>query len=272
METKGKHFNHPKFILNCSPSEDQERDWGIDVAKRAGVHPHQTTIPASTDLREDWWVINNQGHTGTCAGWATADGVLRWHFVKARKLKGDILLSVRYIYMAAKEVAHKDRPNTFIELAKANIKDCLEIARKFGVVTEPVLPFEVNAGAYELYTAGHENKFYALAARRRIAHFFNLGKDPAVWQRWLAHNGPIATRLVVDRKWNNATNTRGKLDVYDKAHAKAEDGHCVALVGYTPERFIVRNSWGTAWGDRGFAYASKEYAAAAFTEAYGVSL
>ena len=44
----------------------------------------------------------------------------------------------------------------------------------------------------------------------------------------------------------------------------------LALVGYTPDRFIVRNSWGTGWGDRGFAYASLPYAQEAFTEAYGI--
>jgi C1A family cysteine protease len=45
----------------------------------------------------------------------------------------------------------------------------------------------------------------------------------------------------------------------------------VALVGYTPEGFIVRNSWGVEWGDCGFGYASNAYAGA-FTEAYGVTL
>jgi C1A family cysteine protease len=33
----------------------------------------------------------------------------------------------------------------------------------------------------------------------------------------------------------------------------------------------VRNSWGTDWGDKGFAYASLAYAQDAFTEAYGVA-
>jgi C1A family cysteine protease len=32
----------------------------------------------------------------------------------------------------------------------------------------------------------------------------------------------------------------------------------------------VRNSWGTNWGDGGFAYASYEYAKTAFTESYGI--
>jgi Papain family cysteine protease len=52
----------------------------------------------------------------------------------------------------------------------------------------------------------------------------------------------------------------------------ARGGHAVALVGYTPDRFIVRNSWGTGWGDGGFAYASLAYAQDAFTEAYGASV
>ena len=47
-----------------------------------------------------------------------------------------------------------------------------------------------------------------------------------------------------------------------------------ACVGYTADRrFIIRNSWGTAWGDKGFAYASEAYINAGFfNESYGVTL
>jgi C1A family cysteine protease len=66
----------------------------------------------------------------------------------------------------------------------------------------------------------------------------------------------------------NARRTNGRLDVYDAM--SMQGGHAVALVGYDQNQFIVRNSWGEGWGDKGFAYASNNYAAAAFTEAYGV--
>jgi C1A family cysteine protease len=38
-------------------------------------------------------------------------------------------------------------------------------------------------------------------------------------------------------------------------------------VGQSSNRFIVRNNWGTGWGDQG--YALLVYAQAAFKEAYG---
>ncbi len=48
----------------------------------------------------------------------------------------------------------------------------------------------------------------------------------------------------------------------------------MTLVGYTPERFTIRNSWADdRLGDGGFSfgYASYAYLGAAFSEGYGVS-
>jgi len=38
-------------------------------------------------------------------------------------------------------------------------------------------------------------------------------------------------------------------------------GHCMLIVGWRPQdnRFIVRNSWGTGWGDEGFCYMESRY-------------
>jgi C1A family cysteine protease len=74
----------------------------------------------------------------------------------------------------------------------------------------------------------------------------------------------------VDDAWYAATENAGNMDEYLPDTKRG--GHAVAIVGYRPGRFIVRNSWGTDWGDGGFAYASAAYAQEAFTEAYGVEV
>ena len=239
-------------------------DAGVLVAPRAA-------LPTSKDLRESWWKVGDQGSTGSCVGWATADSVLRWHFVKARRLRNDVKLSPRFLWMASKETDRfTSQPTTFIEAAGTSLKSALDVARKFGAVTETVLPF----ASSKLY-GGQAPTFYALASQLKINAYFNLSlgflHDLEDWRMWLATKGPILTRLDVDRSWDEAKTTGGNLDVYRPDTARG--GHAVALVGYTPDRFIVRNSWGTtSWGHQGFGYASLAYAQDAFTEAYGVSL
>jgi len=232
----------------------------------AGLLAAPAAIPASKDLREKWWTINNQANTGSCVGWASADSVIRWHFVKAGRLAKDKLLSPRFVWMASKETDEfTSQPSTFLEAAGTSLKAALDIARKFGTVRDSVLPFASGT----LY-AGQEGTFYAIAAQRKIASYFNLGQNPGEWRKWLATAGPILTRLNVDATWDNAASTHGNLDIYQPQTTRG--GHAVALVGYTPDRFIVRNSWGTSWGDKGFGYASVAYAQAAFTESYGVTI
>ncbi len=261
-----------KRILNCEPSRETDRDWRYDHAEEAGLlAAAPATIPSSKDLRTTWWKVGDQGSTGSCVGWATADSLLRWHFVKAGRIQRTDRLSVRFAWMAAKETDQFDSaPTTFIEIAGTSLKSALDVARKFGAVHETVLPFDSG----KLY-GGEEQSFYALASSLKINSYFNLtftpNRGPEEWRSWIATKGPILTRLNVDRTWQNAKETAGNLDAYKPATARG--GHAVAIVGYTPDRFIVRNSWGTTqWGDKGFAYASLAYAQDAFTEAYGISV
>jgi hypothetical protein len=252
-------------ILNCVPSVDVERDWTPEHAVRAGLLRARARLPEEKDLRASWWTVGDQGATGSCVGWAAADSVLRWHFVQAGRIRRNQTLSARYVWMAAKETDEfEERPTTFIEVDGTSLKAALDVARKFGVVTSDVLPFG------GLLYQDEPEVFYALAARLKIASYINVGRTPQRWREWIATRGPVLTRLEVDDEWDRAGAGDGRLDVYRPPPEPA--GHAVALVGYTRDRFIVRNSWGRSWGDGGFAYASLAYAQAAFTEAYGVTV
>ncbi len=268
---KQKDAKEIERILNCDPSKNQENDWLIEHAEESGLLTAPLQLPANVDLREAWWSIGDQLSTGSCVGWAAADSVIRWHFVKAGRINNKQLLSIRFIWMASKETDEfTTHPTTFIERDGTSLKAALDIARKYGAVIINLLPF-LPIALSNLSTQA----FYATAANLKIASYFNLGIPMlprlAIWKTWLATKGPILTRLGVDQTWDNATQTNGNLDIYKPDTVRG--GHAVAIVGYTnTNRFIVRNSWGTGWGDKGFGYASQKYAEKAFTESYGVQL
>jgi len=256
-------------ICNLVPSRDTERDWKYEDAMAAGALGAVAAIPASVDLRQSWWTIGDQGQTGSCVGWASADGVMRYHMVKTNKLSKTELLSPRFVWMASKETdEYVQRPETFIEEAGTSLKTAMDICKRYGTVTTTLLPFNITT----LMFTGSENAFYAAAAQRRSTAYFNMAKNFNQWKSWLATNGPILVGLSVDQTWDNATATHGNLDTFMPNTVRG--GHAVVLVGYTATgRFIVRNSWGTAWGDSGFAYASTAYISGAFyNESYGVTV
>jgi len=256
----------PKRILNCDPSPKTEEDWTFEHAAQADIVAAAAAVPPTKDLRAAWWKINDQEATGSCVGWGTADGVLRWHFVTAGRLGRNELLAPRFIWMASKETDDStSQPTTFIETEGTSLKSALDVARKFGSVRDAVLPFKSGS----LYPEDTQT-FYALASQLKILSYFNLGTNLTNWKSWLATKGPILTRLDVDRTWDDATNNAGNMDEYKPDTIRG--GHAVAIVGYKRDRFIVRNSWGLGWGDKGFGYASPDYAQAAFTEAYGVAV
>ena len=265
-KSKRKNVRVKQFVLNCIASVDQEDDWTFADALEAGVVSFADTIPDAVDLREDWWPADtHQGKRGACVGYATAYGVLRWHYVKAGLIKPKQKPSARFIWMANKETDNiRSYPTTFLERTGTQTKLALSVARKYGCVMEEDLPID---GPLSLM---QRSAFYTKAAKLRIASYHNLGSSLNNWRRWLAFHGPILTRLDVDKTWDKAHLTNGRLETYKENTIRG--GHAVCLVGYTQDQFIVRNSWGANWGDQGFAYASIAYAQKAFTEAYGAVL
>ncbi len=250
------------IITNCDASEPEEPiesldGLGVDTSGR---------LPDEMDLREDWWKVGNQRRTGSCVGWAVGDALLRWHFVNEGLIVQDEKISVRYVWMASKETDRFNKyPTTFVERSGTKISDALKVAVKFGVALDALLPFD---SGY-LYSQGKEKDFYRETAKLKISEYKPVARSTFLLKQWLCFQGPIATRLDVDDTFWRAGLTDGILEKYEKPSEK--QGHAVAIVGYTPEHFIIRNSWGTEkWGDDGFGYATYNYVKDAFTEFFGV--
>lgn len=244
-------------ICNLLPTaeESTQRDWQFQDALEVGALNAPAALPANVDLRQPWWKIGNQKNTGSCVGWASTAGVARYMLVQAGRLAQGTELSPRYTWMASKETdTIIGAPETMIEGAGTTLKAAVDVLRNYGAVPESLLPFDIGTTMY----TGDEKTFYATASIYKVRQYFNLQRNISNWRVWLAQHGPILVGLKVDATWDHAASTGGKLDVFQPGTVRG--GHAVAAIGYTDDdRIILRNSWGTGWGDKGFGYASEAY-------------
>lgn len=246
-------------ILNLLPSTETAQDYTLMSAVRSGsIQP--VPLPKSVDLREEHWTISDQKDTGSCVGWGVADGLLTYLFTKSKAINPGEKLAAGILWQAAKETdSYTDFATTFIALEGTSIKAALNFAQSKGVVREVVAPFGT-------YYAKDAITFYRLAAQLRVSQIYNLGKSFKNWKTWLSSAGPIVAAVNVDASFQHCGKD-GLLDVYDTSEIYG--GHCICFVGYTEDdRIIIRNSWGTDWGDKGFAYASIDWIMKACVESY----
>ena len=253
----------PTRIAAARRSPDRENDHDI-----AGAGLDDRPFPPELDLRRGWHDVGDQGRTSSCVGWAVADSALRWQLVEAGRLRPAERLSPRHVWMAAKETdARTAYPSTFLEEDGTSLKSGLDVVRKFGAVLERELPWEGRLAVLS------PEAFNESAAGRRIDHYYNLGDDREPdrstffddWRRWMHQRGPLLVLLQVDRHLGEP----GPL-LRDFEPVEPPASHAAALLGYGPGYFLLRSSWGTDWGDRGYARMDLDYAARAVIESYGI--
>lgn len=249
-------------IKNCEPSIVPPNE-----LPPPGVPPAGPAVWPE-DLRDNtWWPVGNQLSTGACVGFGVGDGLIRWHLVQKGRITKNDSLSVRYFWMAAKEMdEYGNWPTTFLEEEGTSIWAALKMATLYGCLLDSELPMDGTL------FQGSKDKFLSVAGQRKISKVHKLELDVDAWIRWLGINGPLAARLSVDRTFELASAANPDLVTYNSYPDPWRHGHAITLVGYlaAKKRFIVRNSWGTAWGDNGFAYASPGYAHQAFGEVWGI--
>jgi hypothetical protein len=254
---------------NVVPSKDTETDFGYASSLASGAVTAGASFPASVDLRASWWKINDQEVTGSCVGWATADGVVRWAHGPGREAEQgqDALTTPRLDGQQGDRCADRaagDLPREGGHHDQGRAEGGASLRGRPG--DRPALHIDTT-----MYT-GSEDTFYTRCAKHRIASNHNLHHDLDAWKHWLADQGPILVALLVDSSWDNAGLNAGKIDAFQPDTVRG--GHAVAVVGYRKDgRFIVRNSWGTSWGVKGFGYVKPSYIADSFfPEAYGVTI
>ncbi|MBF2025869.1 MAG: peptidase C1 [Oscillatoriales cyanobacterium C42_A2020_001] len=104
---------------------------------------------------------------------------------------------------------------------------------------------------------------YEHAAYFKITEAEAIETDLNLWRHTLAEGYPIAFALNTCESFDSATQNRGRVPMPKQSDNVRETHgwHAMLCVGYSDKdrMFIVRNSWGSAWGDQGYCYIPYDY-------------
>jgi C1A family cysteine protease len=131
----------------------------------------------------------------------------------------------------------------------AMIRDGMKSVSKVGVCPETLWPYDIakfrDKPSDKCYTEAEKNQ--AIVYRRALQNLHQL-------QGSLASGTPVVFGFSVYETFEGSEVARTGVMPMPKRREQLLGGHAVLAVGYDDrsERFIVRNSWGPKWGQRGY--------------------
>jgi C1A family cysteine protease len=208
------------FVHNTIKSPPDPRDW-----KFQNYITFAGTVPHTLDMRSLLPPVKNQGSRGTCASFA-ASAIKEYQERVDTDYRDEMSPEFIYFYREGK-------PN-----AGMYGRDVMKILQKQGSVPEYIYPYQKED---------------------------NIAKEPSTETSNTAKNYCINNYALVETvdELKLALNQSGvcyiSFPVYKRRpefwrsekDEKVTGGHAVAVVGYTEDSFILRNSWGAEWNKDG---------------------
>jgi C1A family cysteine protease len=212
----------------------------------------KAALPAKVDLRPGCSPITNQGMSNACVGFSMADGLGEF---LAKKQGRPMDLSPRYIWNLSR---HNDK--SLHENTGTWPHVAMKMADNLGFALQSDFPMP-SAAATEnektfmpLVTERPSNDVVAKAKKNRLFKGWKPITSVHAMKKSLAEGMPVVFGIAVYPSIAQANDT-GIIPM-PRANEEFEGGHAIVAVGYdnAKRQFIIRNSWGTEWGDKGYGY------------------
>lgn len=209
----------------------------------AALHPPMPgagPLPAAVDLSPTMSPVENQGNSNSCTGNSTA-GALEYLLKKEGKKFYDI--SRLFLYYNGRWAEGYSKFDS-----GAYIRDVIKAVATWGAASESLWPFNLKK-----ITTRPSDSAFAFAAKHKIKTYSRLN-TPDEMRQCLAEGYPFVFGFTVFAGFmSTAVAKTGHLEMPTASEGK-EGGHAVLCVGYddATQRFLVRNSWGDAWGMKGY--------------------
>lgn len=217
MESK-KEF---EFLCTATASPVDNRDWIFDNK--------DVSFPKKVDLRPKLTYVRNQGKYGSCYAFAACC---------AKEYQERLDYNFRGYF--SPKFFYGLRENSSREGMHG--RDVMKILKSKGVCSE-------NSCPYYNVDESYDYSLHYKEARTNIIKSYAQIKELDCLCNAIHKNGVCLITFPVYKKDNDFWNKSSKDD-------KLQGGHAVAAVGYDLEKqhFIIRNSWGSGFGDKGYCY------------------
>lgn len=224
-----------EYSFGAQPSKKDIRDYKLNAQALSAVK-----VPSSLLLKHV--PIKNQGAFPTCVAHALCE-LVEYHnreqegtftrfstdFIYGLRFGGDYMGNGMYV------------------------RDALKNVQNYGDVIYKQLPGNSNVETAVPKVMGELETLKPLAYPNRISTYYRI-RNVNELKYALSHDGPV----VVGMWWyDDATVEKvGKYHTYNSEHYRHgndnnRSGHAVLVVGYDDVGFIIQNSWGASWGDKG---------------------
>jgi len=197
-------------------------------------------VKKEVDLSKVCSAVEKQGNLGSCTAQALAGNL---EFLD-NKIDGEYVdLSRLFIYYNERELE-----DTMDYDSGASLRDGIKTLKNDGVCIEKLWPYVIG-----LFDQKPPLNCYEEAKGRRIVSYHRLSGIPEMLA-CLTEGYPFVFGFTVYESFKSAKVRRSGIVEMPEESERTIGGHAVMAVGYSQRerRFLVRNSWGKAWGRGGY--------------------
>ena len=200
------------------------------------------TIPDKVDLRATCSAIENQEQLGSCTANALVGNL---EFLEQKEAVPFQDISRLFIYFNERWIEGDTREDN-----GAQLRDGIKSLIKWGYCSESRVPYDITKFAKKPSCIA-----YAEAKKHKITSYLSI-RSMDEMRHCLADGYPFVFGFDVYESFESDEVARTGIVPIPKDGESYLGGHAVCAVGYdqTKELFIVRNSWGSNWGDKGYCY------------------
>lgn len=201
------------------------------------------------DLRPSCPPVYDQGQLGSCS--ANAIGFC-YHYDELLQGETNPFIPSRLFIYYNERCIEGDIDTD----SGAQIHDGIQSINKTGVCPETMWTYDISK-----FKDKPPNECYLDAEKHKSINYKAISQDLQQIKQCLVEGFPIVFGFLVYQSFESSDVAKTGIVPMPQPNESVLGGHAVAIVGFDDDKkwFIVRNSWGDNWGDKGYFYMPYDY-------------